>query len=402
LSPGIQLGQRDLRHAGEEVTVHQMADHPQVGHGGGADLVLVLHGLHADFHGQLGHLVAQVGERRDEFAHGLVGAVLLDEGLHQRAELLQLGAVVHQDLAAQQVERLDGVGALVDHVDAGVAHVLLDAGAGDEAGTAMHLHGLGRGDPAVVGHEGLHDRRQQRDHVRRILAHRLVGMIEFAVDLQGNEGRKCAPAFGIGLGGEQHAPHIRMHDDRIGRLVRRLGAGEAAHLQALFGVDQRVLVGHFGQAQALHADAEAGRVHHDEHGVETLVRLADQPAGCVVEVHLAGGAAMDAHLFLERTAGNRIARAEAAIGIGNELRHDEKGDSLGSGRRIGQAGQHQMDDVLRHVVLAGRDEDLAAGDLVEPSAWGWAFERSRPRSVPQCGSVRHMVPVHCPETSLGR
>ena len=37
-----------------------------------------------------------------------------------------------------------------------------------------------------------------------------------------------------------------------------------------------------------------------------------------------------------------------------------------------------------------------------PSASGSARVRSRPRSVPQWGSVRHMVPVHCPETSLGR
>jgi hypothetical protein len=32
--------------------------------------------------------------------------------------------------------------------------------------------------------------------------------------------------------------------------------------------------------------------------------------------------------------------------------------------RIGQAGQHQVHDVLGHVVLAGADEDLVAGDLV--------------------------------------
>ena len=38
----------------------------------------------------------------------------------------------------------------------------------------------------------------------------------------------------------------------------------------------------------------------------------------------------------------------------------------------------------------------------EPSASGSALERSRPRSVPQCGSVRHMVPVHSPDTSFGR
>ncbi len=38
----------------------------------------------------------------------------------------------------------------------------------------------------------------------------------------------------------------------------------------------------------------------------------------------------------------------------------------------------------------------------EPSPFGSALVRSRPRSVPQCGSVRHMVPVHSPDTSLPR
>src|ERR1700731_924395 len=38
----------------------------------------------------------------------------------------------------------------------------------------------------------------------------------------------------------------------------------------------------------------------------------------------------------------------------------------------------------------------------EPSPCGTALVRRMPRSVPQCGSVRHMVPVHSPETSLGR
>src|SRR5690349_1811732 len=38
----------------------------------------------------------------------------------------------------------------------------------------------------------------------------------------------------------------------------------------------------------------------------------------------------------------------------------------------------------------------------EPSPFGSAFVRRMPRSVPQCGSVRHIVPVHSPDTSLGR
>lgn len=38
----------------------------------------------------------------------------------------------------------------------------------------------------------------------------------------------------------------------------------------------------------------------------------------------------------------------------------------------------------------------------EPSPLGSALVRRMPRSVPQCGSVRHIVPVHSPDTSFGR
>jgi hypothetical protein len=42
-----------------------------------------------------------------------------------------------------------------------------------------------------------------------------------------------------------------------------------------------------------------------------------------------------------------------------------------------------------------------------PAASGTSFSsparvRSRPKSVPQCGSVRHIVPDHSPLTILGR
>ncbi len=341
-----------------------MTDHAQVGNRGGADFILVLKRFHADFHGQLGQLAAELAQGRDELAQRLVGAVLLDEGLHQRAEFLQLGAVVHQHLAPQQVERLYGVGAFIDHVDARVAHVLLHAPLGDIAVSAVHLHRLGSRDPAVVGNERLDDGRQQRHQVGRFLAHAFVRMMQFAVDLQSHEGSESASAFGIGLRRQQHAPHVRMHDDRVGRFVRRLDAGEAAHLQALLGVDQRVLVGDFGLAQPLHAHAETRGVHHHEHRIQAFVRLPHEPGGGRIHVHLAGRVAMYAHLFFDRAAGDGVARAHAAVGRGNELGHDEQRDALGAGRRIRQARQHQMHDVGGHVVLAGRDENLAAGDLV--------------------------------------
>ena len=343
-----------------------MTDHAQVGDGGGADLVLVGECFHADFHGQLGELAAEIAQGGDEFGERLVGAVLLDEGLHQRAEFLQPGAVVHQHLASEQVERLDGVGAFVDHVDAGVAHVLLHAPLGDVAVAAVDLHRLRGGDPAVVGDERLDDGREQGHQVGRLLAHAFVGMMQFAVDLQRDEGGEGAAALGVGLGRQQHAAHVRMHDDRVGRQVRRFHAGEAAHLQPLFRVDQRVLIGNLGLAQPLHTHAQARRIHHHEHRVQALVRLPHEPAGGRVQVQLAGRVAVDAHFLLDRTAGDAIARADAAIGRGNELGHDEQRNSPGAGRSVRQAREHQVHDVGRHVVLAGGDEYLAAGNLVGP------------------------------------
>ena len=48
-------------------------------------------------------------------------------------------AAVLRQLAADEVERLDAVGALVDHGDAGIAHELLHAVFGDVAVAAEHL-----------------------------------------------------------------------------------------------------------------------------------------------------------------------------------------------------------------------------------------------------------------------
>jgi hypothetical protein len=49
----------------------------------------------------------------------------------------------------------------------------------------------------------------------------------------------------------------------------------------------------------------------------------------------------------------RCARPGCRRLVHQELRHDEQRDALAAGRRVGQAGQHQVHDVVGHVVLAG-------------------------------------------------
>src|SRR5664280_2286477 len=108
-------------------------------------------------------------ERRHIGLHAIVGALLLDEGADLVDERHQRAAAVLAELAADQIERLDAVGAFVDHGDARVAHELLHAVLGDVAVAAEHLlrhHGIGE---ACVGEHAFDHRREQ--------AHVIVGAL---------------------------------------------------------------------------------------------------------------------------------------------------------------------------------------------------------------------------------
>ena len=50
--------------------------------------------------------------------------------------------------------------------------------------------------------------------------------------------------------------------------------------------------------------------------------------------------------------------------VGQDLGHEEQRDAARPLRRVGQAGEDEMDDIVGEVVLAEGDEDLLAGDPV--------------------------------------
>ena len=68
--------------------------------------------------------------------------------------------------------------------------------------------------------------------------------------------------------------------------------------------------------------------------------------------------------MLDRAAADRVALAQAAIGIDHELGHQEQRDTLGTRRRIGQFGQHQVNDVLGQIMLTTGNKDLGTGHRV--------------------------------------
>ena len=229
---------------------------------------------------------------------------------------------------------------------------------------AVDLHAEARDLLAHVGEEGFDDRNQQRRALACGLAVARFGMAMFKVQLPGAIRRQHPTALDQRLLRQQHAPHVRVNDDRISHLVRMLNAGQTARLQPLACIAQRALVSLFGNAQALQTDLEARVVHHGEHARQALIGLTDDPAGGAVEAHHAGGGALDAHLVLDGAAGKRVALAGRTIGLGDELGYQQEADALHPGRCIRQACQHQVHDVLAHVVLATGDEDLAAADLI--------------------------------------
>ena len=73
---------------------------------------------------------------------------------------------------------------------------------------------------------------------------------------------------------------------------------------------------------------------------------------------------MDAEFFFKLDALGIVARAEAAVVVDQELRHDEQGDAFGARRCAGGPGQHQVDDVLGQIVLAEGDVNLLPENAV--------------------------------------
>ena len=138
--------------------------------------------------------------------------------------------------------------------------------------------------------------------------------------------------------------------------------GAAGALLAFACIRRCLLQRALGDADALQTDGEAGAVHHGEHRRHALVFLADQRAGRAALVaidHGAGGRGMDAELVLDRMRARIVARA-----VRHEFRNQKQRNALGAGWRVGQARQHEMDDVVGQIVLAIGDEDLLAGDAV--------------------------------------
>jgi hypothetical protein len=73
---------------------------------------------------------------------------------------------------------------------------------------------------------------------------------------------------------------------------------------------------------------------------------------------------VEAHFPFEAGADNLVALARPAILINEEFGNQEQAQAVRPGCRVGQPREHEVENILRQVVLARRDEDLGPCYLV--------------------------------------
>ena len=233
-------------------------------------------------------------------------AAAVDPALHLRREVAERPPPVADDLAEEQVLPLDRRRALVEGVDLGVAHVLLERVVLDVARPAERLQRLG-----AQQHPGTF-RAVPLDHGQQQVVEPDGGLVDLALGAgqrdpvlhaRGEEDER-AQALGAGLLRHQRTTDVGVVDDRHARrgLVGRVR--EVGSLHPLLRVRERVQVAAGQGRDRLGPDHHPGVLDDVEHLLDAVVHVAEQPAdgrGPVrAERQLAGRRGLDAHLVLER------------------------------------------------------------------------------------------------------
>ena len=129
---------------------------------------------------------------------------------------------------------------------------------------------------------------------------------------------------------QQHAPHVGVMDDRQ-RVLGRCADRPALHARR---ARRRAPADRRARRSPRPASPTSSRARFIivNMACEPAIGLADEPAdgaAVVAEGHDAGRARMDAELVLEADAAHVVARAEAAVGVDQEFRHQEERDAAG-------------------------------------------------------------------------
>ncbi len=161
-----------------------------------------------------------------ERSNPLVGQALAGKVRHFQSEFPDRATAGHQQhLAAQQIQRLDTRGALIERGNPGIAHDLFHTVLADVPMPPEYLNSMVRGFVTQFRQETFEDGRQEPQLVVVGIGFFLIaGGVAFHHMVSEPRGviQHRPPAFGDGFLGQQHAADIGMVNQAVGLLFRFL------------------------------------------------------------------------------------------------------------------------------------------------------------------------------------
>ena len=355
-------------------------------------------------------------ERGRVFAQAFDGSSALDRIGHTRCQQFQAHAFFQTDLAAEQVEPLDAVRALVDHVQAVVAPVLFHREIPGVAITAMDLDGERVRFEAVLAGPALDDRGEHLEQLAGFFCAECCARSLFVHQPCAIQAQRQG-TFHIGLLRQQHALDVGVFDDSdlgLGGVLASRADGAA--LRPIAGIGKTRLVTGVAKHRRTQADPDTCLVHHVEHAAQAVARLADEVTNgargaahrkaVFAKVEQGVGRAAVAELVVEAGECHIVAcpqpDALRVIDLHQPLGNDEQRHAAGARRQAtvgsGDLGQHQVDDVFRDLVVPGRDPHLVARQAIPwPQRIGFkavAVGQCPGRDVAQRGPHLRLTQAH--------
>ena len=241
----------------------------------------------------------------------------------------------------------------------------------------MHLHAKTGDFQTHLGTKAFDQGHQEFVEGQIFFAGRRIGVVVRSVIRCSGHSRHGTTTFGVSTHCHEHATHIRVVDDgRAGFHAAIDGAALHAVTRKLGGL----LVRAFCHGNALHTDGVTGGIHHDEHVFQTTVFFTHQVTdGSAVVAVLQNGsrAGFDTHLVFDADAMHVITRAKRAIFVHQNLRHYKQANAFDPLRGTLHTGQHEVDDVFRHIVFTVGDVNLGAKHFVSAIGLGFGARANR-------------------------
>ena len=296
-----------------------------------------------------------------------------------------LAAILGQ-LATNKVQGLNAIRTLIDHRNTGIAGELGHAGFFNISVTAVNLLGRSRVFKSLVGQETFHHWGEQGNQTIGVGIIVLVRAVDQIRTPKGQRTRTFHKRFLI----HQITANIRMHDQRISRALWVFSAGDGAALQAVIRISDCVLIRDLCLGVTLQAHTQTGFVHHNKHRTHAFVHLADHIALGAVIIHDASCIAVDAHFLFDLANRYAVVITQGPIVVYDDFRDDEQGHALNAIGTAGYAGQYKVNDVIRHIVVTRRDENLLASDFIRSVV----LRNRLSAHQPQIGAAMRFCQVH--------